>query len=158
MNAGAITEALMKIFTDNKITQKDVALAKQHVAGVVGIDSFAGPSEVVVLADETANSANVAADLIAQAEHNPGASILVTWSERLAADVATEIDRQLLQIDRAEEARLRRHRLVAGSASQRSEHVSLLELVQVGGEIDSFFGKLHRFRDAIRIVICDLLR
>src|ERR1044072_2582904 len=48
--------------------------------------------------------------------------------------------------------------LIASSATQCFEYVSLLELVQVRGEVDSFFRKLHRFRDAIRIVVCDLLR
>ena len=56
-----------------------VALAKRHVYGQVAIDCIAGPSEVVVLADDSAPPAFVAADLIAQAEHAPGASILVTW-------------------------------------------------------------------------------
>src|SRR6267142_1587135 len=56
-----------------------VALAKRHVYGQVAIDCIAGPSEVVVLADDSANPEYVAADLIAQAEHAPGASILVTW-------------------------------------------------------------------------------
>ena len=56
-----------------------VALAKQHVFGTVDIDSIAGPSEVVVIADRSAVPAFVAADLISQAEHSPGASILLTW-------------------------------------------------------------------------------
>ena len=56
-----------------------VALAKRYVYGQVAIDCIAGPSEVVVLADDTAPAAFVAADLIAQAEHAPGASILITW-------------------------------------------------------------------------------
>ena len=56
-----------------------VALAKQHVYGDVDIDSIAGPSEVVVLADDSANPAFVAADLISQAEHSPGSGVLITW-------------------------------------------------------------------------------
>src|SRR5919197_2980532 len=56
-----------------------VTLAKRHVFGHVAIDMLAGPSEVVVVADESAPPAFVAADLIAQAEHSPGASVLVTW-------------------------------------------------------------------------------
>ncbi len=58
-----------------------VALAKKHVYGDVGIDSIAGPSEVIVLADETTPAAFVASDLIAQAEHAPGSSVLITWSQ-----------------------------------------------------------------------------
>src|SRR5262249_5924548 len=56
-----------------------VTLAKRHVCGQVAIDCLAGPSEVVVLADDSASPAFVAADLIAQAEHDPGSSILITW-------------------------------------------------------------------------------
>jgi histidinol dehydrogenase len=73
-----------------------VATAKRQVFGQVGIDSIAGPSEVLVIADASANPAWVAADLIAQAEHGAGAqSILVTTDERLANAVEREVDRQL---------------------------------------------------------------
>ena len=58
-----------------------VALAKKYVFGDVDIDSIAGPSEVVVIADETTRPDFAAADLIAQAEHAPGSSVLITWSE-----------------------------------------------------------------------------
>ncbi|MCD8022165.1 MAG: histidinol dehydrogenase, partial [Lachnospiraceae bacterium] len=68
-----------------------VALAKKAVYGSVGIDSIAGPSEILVLADETANAHYVAADLLSQAEHDPLASaILVTTSESLAHQVSDE--------------------------------------------------------------------
>ncbi len=73
-----------------------VATAKRHVFGQVGIDMIAGPSEVLVIADSSANPAWVAADLIAQAEHGAGAqSILVTTDDRLADAVEKEVDRQL---------------------------------------------------------------
>ena len=73
-----------------------VAAAKRQVFGQVGIDSIAGPSEVLVIADHSANPAWVAADLIAQAEHGGGAqSILVTTDPALADAVAAEVDRQL---------------------------------------------------------------
>lgn len=69
-----------------------VALAKKSVYGNVAIDSIAGPSEIMVLADETANARFVAADLLSQAEHDELASaILVTTSEKLADEVMTEI-------------------------------------------------------------------
>jgi histidinol dehydrogenase len=62
-----------------------VTLAKREVAGVVGIESLSGPSELVVVADAAADPALVAADLLAQAEHGPdGAAVLVTWDERVA--------------------------------------------------------------------------
>jgi histidinol dehydrogenase len=82
-----------------------VALAKRHVFGQVAIDCVAGPSEIVVLADETAHPEHVAADLIAQAEHSPGASILVTWHEPLIAAVSSAVERQLAQLSRGQLAR-----------------------------------------------------
>jgi histidinol dehydrogenase len=72
-----------------------VALAKRYVFGLVDIDMIAGPSEIVVLADETADPAYVAADLLSQAEHVMGCSILVTTSESLAEQVSVEVNRQL---------------------------------------------------------------
>src|SRR5262249_61753078 len=82
-----------------------VTLAKQKVAGVVGIDMLAGPTEVVVLADQTANPAWVAADLLAQAEHAPGASILITWHRPLIEQVRAEIASQLERLARHHQAR-----------------------------------------------------
>lgn len=78
-----------------------VALAKKAVNGFVGIDSIAGPSEILVLADETANPRYVAADLLSQAEHDELASaILVTTSEVLAQQVSVEVDRFVEQLSR----------------------------------------------------------
>ncbi|MCD7955839.1 MAG: histidinol dehydrogenase [Lachnospiraceae bacterium] len=80
-----------------------VALAKKAVYGTVGIDSIAGPSEILVLADETANAHYVAADLLSQAEHDPMASaILITTSEVLARKVLEEIEEYLKTLSRAE--------------------------------------------------------
>ncbi len=80
-----------------------VALAKKAVFGFVGIDSVAGPSEVQVLADETADAHYVAADLLSQAEHDQLASaILVTTSEELAHAVSDEIDGYLKTLSRAD--------------------------------------------------------
>src|SRR6478672_3051471 len=71
--------------------------AKRLLKGVVGIDSEAGPTEIAILADDSAEAAYVAADLISQAEHDPAAaSVLVTSSERLADDVEAELDKQVL--------------------------------------------------------------
>ena len=70
--------------------------AKRLLKGVVGIDSEAGPTEIAILADETADPAHVAADLVSQAEHDPmAASVLVTPSEGLASDVEAELDKQV---------------------------------------------------------------
>ena len=80
-----------------------VALAKKSVYGNVSIDSIAGPSEILVLADETANPRYVAADLLSQAEHDEMASaILVTTSEELAQKVSEEVDGFLNQLSRKE--------------------------------------------------------
>ena len=80
-----------------------VALAKKRVYGNVGIDSIAGPSEILVLADETANPRFVAADLLSQAEHDPLASaILITTSEELAAKVSEEIVSFTAKLERKE--------------------------------------------------------
>ncbi len=83
-----------------------VALAKREVYGLVDIDSLAGPSEIVVLADETADPEYVAADLLSQAEHDELASaILVTTSERFAEYVSAEVERQLSLLPRETIAR-----------------------------------------------------
>jgi histidinol dehydrogenase len=82
-----------------------VTLAKKHVFGQVAIDCLAGPSEVVVLADDSASPAFVAADLIAQAEHDPATSILITWHEPLLDGVQAALQRQLPPLPRAAQAR-----------------------------------------------------
>ncbi|SNT53002.1 histidinol dehydrogenase [Tardiphaga sp. OK246] len=83
-----------------------VAAAKRQVFGKVGIDMIAGPSEVLVVADDTANADWIAADLLAQAEHDANAqSILITDSERLADDVILAVEAQLTTLPRAEIAR-----------------------------------------------------
>ena len=80
-----------------------VALAKKAVYGHVSIDSIAGPSEILVIADETANPRYVAADLLSQAEHDELASaILVTTSEKLAHQVSEEVDAFVAQLSRGE--------------------------------------------------------
>lgn len=80
-----------------------VALAKKAVFGYVSIDSIAGPSEILVLADETANPKFVAADLLSQAEHDEMASaILITTSKELAEQVSVEIERFVAKLSRKE--------------------------------------------------------
>ena len=80
-----------------------VALAKKAVYGHVSIDSIAGPSEILVVADETANPRYVAADLLSQAEHDELASaILVTTSEKLAHEVSNQVDGFLKELSRVE--------------------------------------------------------
>ena len=80
-----------------------VALAKKAVFGHVSIDSIAGPSEILVLADETANPRFVAADLLSQAEHDEMASaILITTSQELAQKVSEEVDKFVAVLSRKE--------------------------------------------------------
>jgi histidinol dehydrogenase len=82
-----------------------VALAKRHVYGTVDIDSIAGPSEVVVIADASARPEYLAADLISQAEHSPGASILLAWEPSLIDRVAAALEDQLGRLSRGGLAR-----------------------------------------------------
>jgi histidinol dehydrogenase len=95
------TESIPRVDVITGPGNKYVAAAKKLVFGAVGIDSVAGPSEVVVLADETARADYVAADLLAQAEHGEDASaLLVTTSAELAAAVAAELSRQAAELSR----------------------------------------------------------
>ncbi|VEI06026.1 histidinol dehydrogenase [Kurthia zopfii] len=83
-----------------------VALAKKEVFGEVAIDMIAGPSEIAIMADDSAFADEIAADLLSQAEHDALAcAILVTTSERLAKEVAAEIEQQLQQLPRQSIAR-----------------------------------------------------
>ncbi|HEV8169775.1 MAG TPA: histidinol dehydrogenase [Pyrinomonadaceae bacterium] len=97
------TETIPRV---DKITgpgNKYVAAAKKLVFGVVGIDSIAGPTEVVIVADETERPDFIAADLLAQAEHGEDASaILITTSASLATAVAEEVEKQLATLARRE--------------------------------------------------------
>ncbi len=80
-----------------------VAEAKQQVAGIVGIDMIAGPSEVLIIADQSARPAFIAADMLAQAEHDPQAlAMLVTTSHEIGQQVVQELERQLQELSRYE--------------------------------------------------------
>lgn len=103
-----------------------VALAKKAVYGHVSIDSIAGPSEILVLADETANPRYVAADLLSQAEHDEMASaILVTTSEKLAKEVSDWTDRFIKELSRGDIIQKSLdnygHILIAGSMEEAIE-------------------------------------
>lgn len=82
-----------------------VALAKQQVFGDVDIDSIAGPSEVAVVADATARPEFIAYDMLAQAEHSPGSSVLFTWDETLPDRVAAELSKRTATLERGHLAR-----------------------------------------------------
>ena len=84
-----------------------VAMAKKMVYGEVSIDMIAGPSEVLIIADDSANPVHVAADLLSQAEHDKlAASILVTTSKELSKNVAEQLEIQLKELEREEIARV----------------------------------------------------
>jgi histidinol dehydrogenase len=80
-------------------------LAKKEVFGLVDIDSFAGPSEVLIIADDSARADWVAADMLSQAEHAPGSAILITNSAGLAGAVVEHLESQLDQLDRTGQTR-----------------------------------------------------
>jgi histidinol dehydrogenase len=82
-----------------------VALAKRLVYGTVAIDSIAGPSEVVVIADRTTKPPNAASDLIAQAEHSPGSSIVLSSDAKMLDQIDEQIQLQLTRLERAELAK-----------------------------------------------------
>jgi histidinol dehydrogenase len=107
-----------------------VALAKRQVYGEVDIDSIAGPSEVVLIADWTADPRYVAADLISQAEHSPGASVLITWEPDLIDRVADALVEQLARLSRGDLARDSLERFGALiSVRDEDEAVSLTNLI-----------------------------
>lgn len=97
------TESIPKVDTIVGAGNLFVTLAKQRVYGIVGLDGLAGPTETMIIADDTANPAWVAADLLAQAEHDPLASaILLTTSRPLAESVQAEVTQQMETLSRTE--------------------------------------------------------
>ena len=80
-------------------------LAKKELFGLVDIDSFAGPSDVLIIADDRACASHVAADLLSQAEHAPGSAVLITDSSEFAEAVAINVDEQLGRLSRADKTR-----------------------------------------------------
>ncbi len=116
-----------------------VAEAKRQLVGVVGIDSLAGPSDVMIVADATSDPELVAADLLAQAEHGPGGgAIVVTWDEAVADAVDAALARQLAATIRREDATATlqsggravlvddRHRAIVAVNAVAPEHVQLM--------------------------------
>ena len=125
-----------------------VALAKREVFGEVAIDMIAGPSEIAVLADDTAYADEIAADLLSQAEHDVLAcAVLITTSEKLAEDVAAEVEKQLSVLPKEAIARKAienfGHIYVADNMEQAIAAVNSLapehlEIVTANAEEDSF--------------------
>jgi histidinol dehydrogenase len=80
-----------------------VQMAKKHLFGLVDIDSIAGPSEVLIIANDKANPAWVAADMLSQAEHSPGSAVLFTDSRQLAENVLAELEKQVKKLSRSQQ-------------------------------------------------------
>jgi len=102
----ALADGTERIKSVNKIVgpgNQWVQSAKRLVYGQVGIDSLAGPSEVLIIANEQANAAWVAADMLSQAEHAPGSAVVFTDSEKFAEKVLEELKGQVRQLGRADE-------------------------------------------------------
>lgn len=112
-----------------------VTLAKKLVYGTVGIDSLAGPSEVLVIADENANPEHVAADLLAQAEHDPmAAAILLTTDTKLAKNVQAAVERQLLDHPR---------RTLTEKAIAHYGLIAIVESLAVAAQLSNEFAPEH---------------
>ncbi|MCG6136672.1 MAG: histidinol dehydrogenase [Nostoc sp. LLA-1] len=112
-----------------------VTLAKKLVYGTVGIDSLAGPSEVLIIADETANPVNVAADMLAQAEHDPmAAAILLTTDPALAKNVQLAVERQLVDHPR---------RIDTEKAIAHYGLIVVVESLSAAAEFSNYFAPEH---------------
>ncbi|KJH69430.1 histidinol dehydrogenase [Aliterella atlantica] len=112
-----------------------VTLAKKLVYGTVGIDSLAGPSEVLVIADENANPEHVAADMLAQAEHDPmAAAILITTDSKLAENVQAAVERQLLDHPR---------RMLTEKAIAHYGLIAIVESLAVAVQLSNEFAPEH---------------
>ncbi|MEH2177038.1 histidinol dehydrogenase [Nostoc sp.] len=112
-----------------------VTLAKKLVYGTVGIDSLAGPSEVLVIADESANPVHVAADLLAQAEHDPmAAAVLLTTDAALAKNVQLALERQLVDHPR---------RIDTEKAIAHYGLIIVVESLQAAAELSNEFAPEH---------------
>ncbi|MDR0861895.1 MAG: histidinol dehydrogenase [Oscillospiraceae bacterium] len=112
-----------------------VAEAKRQVYGIVGIDMIAGPSDVLVIADDTANPVLVAADMLAQAEHDANATaVLVTDSAELAAAVGAEVERQLKLLPRGE---------IAGKSIERNGKLVVAPSIAAAVELANALAPEH---------------
>ncbi|HEV7973690.1 histidinol dehydrogenase [Amycolatopsis sp.] len=110
--------------------------AKRMLRGLIGIDNEAGPTEIAVLADETASPVHVAADLISQAEHDPlAASVLVTTSEALADDVDAELSKRISETKHAER--------VADALSGKQSGIILVSTVEDGIKVVDAYAAEH---------------
>jgi histidinol dehydrogenase len=113
-----------------------VAAAKRALRGIIGIDSEAGPTEIAILADESALAADVAADLISQAEHDViAAAVLVTTSEKLAADVIAELKVRVAKTKHAER--------ISIALSGIQSAIALVDSIEQGLEVVNAYAAEH---------------
>ncbi len=112
-----------------------VTLAKKQVYGIVGIDGLHGPTETVILADDSASPVLCAADLLAQAEHDEMASaILITTSPRMAGEVNEEVERQLAQLER---------RAIARQSLERNGAIVVVDNIDEAIELVNLYAPEH---------------
>ncbi|WP_017652478.1 histidinol dehydrogenase [Fortiea contorta] len=129
------TETIPKVDVITGLGNIYVTLAKKLVYGTVGIDCLAGPSEVLIIADETANAIHVAADLLAQAEHDPmAAAILLTTDGALAKNVQVAVERQLVDHPR---------RLDTEKAIAHYGLIVIVESLEAAAELSNDFAPEH---------------
>jgi len=135
-----------------------VVLAKKLVYGVIGIDGLQGPSEVVIIADETANPEYCAADLLAQAEHDSLATaIMITTAKRLAEEVNQQVEEQLKELPRqataAESLRERGIIAVVGSIDEAIELANLFAPEHLSLMVDGAASLVNRVSNAGCVVV-----
>jgi histidinol dehydrogenase len=112
-----------------------VTLAKKMVYGTVGIDGLYGPSEVVIIADETANPIYIAADLLAQAEHGSMASaIMITTSKKMAGDVNDELEKQLKDLSRRE---------ITAEGLEKRGAIAIVDTIEEAIELGNLYAPEH---------------
>ncbi len=129
------TESIPRVDTIVGAGNIFVTLAKQQVFGIVGLDGLAGPTETMVIADETANPAWVAADLLAQAEHDVLASaVLLTTSEQVAEAVQAEVSGQLENLSRTE---------ILAQSLEHSSGIVLVPNLEVAAELANDYAAEH---------------
>jgi len=130
-----------------------VAEAKRQVMGRVRIDMIAGPSEVLIIADEKANPAYIAADMLAQAEHDPQAlAVLITTSEKIAEQTAAELEAQVKRLSREEIARTSLREkgaiLIASATSDAVDLANRIAIEHLELQVEESWQWLPRIRHA----------
>ncbi|MFT3786700.1 MAG: histidinol dehydrogenase [Tepidisphaeraceae bacterium] len=133
-----------------------IQIAKKLVSGAVGVDGFYGPSEILVLADDSAEPRFIAADLLAQAEHDPGRCFLLTDSAKLAEKVRGEVERQLATLSRSDaivRALKNESAIVIGAWNELFDLANQLAAEHVNLQLRDVDGAMKKLRHAGAIFI-----